>query len=72
MSSKVFTEISIKVFMNYRMQNIFRIWSSVLNYVPGKVVGWLVGRWSVVGGRWLMVFIKVVLVILNSFSWNDR
>ena len=50
MSSKAFTEISIKVFMNYRMQNIFRIWSSVLNYVPGKVVGWLVGRWSVVDG----------------------
>ena len=42
--------MSIKVLSNYRMQNMFRTWSSVLTQVGGKVVGGSVGNWQVVGG----------------------
>ena len=41
MSSRVFKEIGIKVLNYYRMQNMFRIWSSILSW-------WLSGGW--VGG----------------------
>ena len=37
--------MSVKVLSNYRMQNMFRTWSSVLTQVGGKVVGGSVGNW---------------------------
>ena len=45
----------MKVFKNYRMQNMFIIWPSIL-----RPVGKLVGKWSMVRcvSKWSMVLIK--------------
>ena len=63
----------MKVFKDQRLQNIFRIWSSVLTQVDDdwSVGWWISGKWSVgwwVGGllgrcqvgRWSVVLIKPV------------
>ena len=44
MNSEVFNESSIQVFKNYRMQNMFRIWSSILTEVGGYIVEGSAGK----------------------------
>ena len=44
MNSEVFNESSIQVFKNYIMQNMFRIWSSILTEVGGYIVGGSAGK----------------------------
>ena len=43
--------MNLKIFKKYKVQNKFRIWSSILTYlmiVSGLVGKWLVGWWAVV------------------------